>query len=412
MNTQSKGTIVLAFSGGLDTTYCAVWLREQGWVVHAVTVDTGGFDAGERQRIANAAQRVGVVKHYVIDARQTLFDRFLRYLIYGNVLRGSTYPLCVSAERICQAEAVATYARDINAAALAHGSTGAGNDQVRFDVAFQTLAPALDIHTPIREQGLSRQQEVDYLAQHGITVPPSTGDYSVNQGLWGATVGGRETLESWPELPESAWPSGSPTAASAETQELVIGFDQGVPVSLGGECMEPVALIGALQELATHFGIGRGVHLGDTILGIKGRVGFEAGAASLLITAHRELEKLVLSGKQLFWKQQLGELYGNLIHEGQYFDPLASDLEQFLESSQRTVTGDVRLRLYPRAVSVLGARSTHSLMDSKVASYGEANRLWSGADARGFTRIYGVGQRLSGRADKAIVTTNKNGRAA
>lgn len=398
MSKTSRGDIVLAFSGGLDTTYCAVWLREQGWRVHTVTVDTGGFDAEELERIGQAAARAGVATHQVIDARHRLFDRFLRYLIYGNVLRGSTYPLCVSAERVCQAEAVAAHALDLGADALAHGSTGAGNDQIRFDVAFQSLAPELEIITPIRDQGLSRQQEVDYLARHGITVPPSTGNYSVNQGLWGTTVGGRETLESWPELPESAWPSGAPAAGPEESRELRLGFERGVPVSLDGEDLEPVGLIGKLEALAGHFGIGRGVHLGDTILGIKGRVGFEAGAATLLITAHRELEKLVLSGKQLFWKHQLGELYGSLLHEGQYYDPLTADLEAFLESSQLRVTGEVRLRLYPRAAAVLGLRSPHSLMDARVASYGEANRLWSGADARGFARIYGVGQRLAGRA--------------
>jgi argininosuccinate synthase len=390
--------IVLAYSGGLDTTYCALWLKEQGWQVHTVTVDTGGFSPAELERIGAMAARSGVAAHKLIDARETLFDRFLRYLIYGNVLRGEVYPLCVSAERVCQAEAVAAYALEIGADALAHGSTGAGNDQIRFDVAFQALAPALGIVTPIRDQGLSRQQEVDYLAARGVTVPPSTGSYSVNAGLWGTTVGGRETLESWPELPEAAYPAGAPKALADASEELRIGFEAGVPVSLDGEDIGPVQLIEQLNARAAHYGIGRGVHLGDTILGIKGRVGFEAGAAALLISAHRELEKLVLSGRQLFWKGQLGELYGSLLHEGQYYDPLVADLEAFLASSQQRVSGEVRLRLYPRTHAVLGVRSPHSLMDAGVASYGERNRLWDGKDARGFARIFGVSQRLAGRA--------------
>ncbi|MDQ2069587.1 argininosuccinate synthase [Natronospira bacteriovora] len=397
---QSRGKIVLAYSGGLDTTYCALWLKEQGWEVHTVTVDTGGFDAAELARIEAAARHADVAGHSVIDARRPLFDRFLRYLIYGNVLRGASYPLCVSAERACQAEAVARHALAIGADALAHGSTGAGNDQIRFDVAFQVLAPGLAVITPIRDQGLSREQEVAYLARHGVVIPPATGRYSVNAGLWGTTVGGAETLDGWSELPESAFPSGPPAAASDESRELCITFEQGIPVMLDGESLEPVPLIERLNDLAAHFGIGRGVHLGDTILGIKGRVGFEAGAAQLLITGHRELEKLLLSGRQLFWKAQLGDLYGSLIHEGQAFDPLVGNLEAFLEASQKTVSGEVRLRLYPRALSVLGVRSPHSLMDSRAAAYGEANHLWDGADARGFARVFAVGQRLSGQVHR------------
>lgn len=395
---MSDNRIVLAFSGGLDTSYCALWLKEQGWEVHTITVDTGGFDRAEHATIEAAARRAGVADHCVIDARQALFDRFLRYLIYGNVQRGGTYPLCVSAERVCQAEAVARHGLEIGATALAHGSTGAGNDQIRFDVAFQALAPELAIVTPIRDQGLSRQQEVDYLAAHGIEISPETGAYSINAGLWGTTVGGRETLQSEPELPDAAWPGGPPQAAGDEYRELEIGFEQGVPVSLDGEPSAPLELIEELNELGSHFGIGRDVHLGDTILGIKGRVGFEAGAARILITAHRELEKLVLSSRQLFWKSQLGDLYGSLIHEALAYDPLVADLEQFLVSSQRTVTGTVRLRLHPRAVAVLGVRSPYSLMDGDAAAYGEANHLWDGAQARGFARIYGLSQRLAGTA--------------
>jgi len=387
-----KKHVVLAFSGGLDTSFCVIHLGEQGYEVSTITVDTGGFDAAELKRIEALSPKLGAKAHRTVDARGELFDRYLRYLIYGNVLRGNLYPLSVSAERVCQAAKVVVVAREAGATALAHGSTGAGNDQVRFDVAFRALAPELELITPIRALALSRVQEMQFLKEHGFDFPEKTTHYSVNEGMWGSSVGGRETLDSWSPLPEAAFPGGAIDTADLEPRRLKLVYEQGVPAALDGKPLDPVVLIGELNALGRRYGIGRGVHLGDTILGIKGRVGFEAPAAHLLIGAHRELEKLTLTGKQLFWKDSLGNLYGQLLHEGHFFDPLARDLEAFLASSQARVTGEVQLTLHPRSFVVDGVRSPHSLMDSKVASYGEANQLWSGAEAAGFAKLYGVQQ--------------------
>ncbi len=391
---------LLAFSGGLDTSFCVLYLKEQGWSVTTVTVDTGGFSIQELARIGAASAALGAVSHRTVDARNTLFNGFLRTLIYGNVLRGQAYPLSVSAERVCQAQAVVAVAKEMGVNALAHGSTGAGNDQVRFDVAFRSLAPELAILTPIRDLALSRADEVAFLAAKGFEVPAKTLLYSINEGMWGTSIGGAETLDPWSSLPEEAYPGG---AVSPELPpfELTIAFKRGVPIALNDSAMEPVALILALNRLGKTYGIGRGVHLGDTILGIKGRVGFEAPAAHLLIGAHRELEKLVLSGQQLFWKESMGNLYGSLLHEGKFFDPLVRDLEAFLQSSQSKVSGDVRLTVHPHCFSVDGVRSPFGLMNSKIASYGEANHLWSGAEAAGFAKLYGVPQMLALNAGEA-----------
>ncbi|MCP3140700.1 argininosuccinate synthase [Pyxidicoccus xibeiensis] len=394
---MSKKNVVLAFSGGLDTAFCTVYLREQGYAVTTVTVDTGGFPPEQLANIAALSAKLGAVAHHTVDARDTLFQGYLRYLIAGNVLRGQVYPLSVSAERACQAVEAVRMARELGAQAIAHGSTGAGNDQVRFDVAFRSLAPELELLTPIRSLGLSRQQELSFLAERGIHMPPKLGSYSVNEGMWGTSVGGRETLDSWSALPEAAFPGGEiPTDLKPRT--LTVSFEQGIPTALDGEKLGPVKLVEVLNALGRTYGIGRGVHLGDTILGIKGRVGFEAPAAHLLITSHRELEKVVLSGKQLFWKETVGNLYGSLLHEGHFFDPLVKDLEAFLSSSQERVTGEVRLVLHPRTLVVEGVKSPHSLMDAKVATYGEANVLWTGSEAAGFAKLYGVAQMLSHRA--------------
>lgn len=395
-----KKHVTLAFSGGLDTSFCVVHLREQGYEVTTVTVNTGGFSADELKRIENLSPKLGAKSHRTIDARAELFDRYLRYLIYGNVLRGNLYPLSVSAERVAQAAKVVDVAKQVGATALAHGSTGAGNDQVRFDVAFRALAPELELLTPIRTLALSRAEERTFLKQHGFELPEKTEHYSMNEGMWGTSVGGRETLDSWSTLPQAAFPSGEIDAAKLAPRALALAFERGVPVAVDGKSLDPVALIAALNTVGRTYGIGRGVHLGDTILGIKGRVGFEAPAAHLLIGTHRELEKLVLTGKQQFWKDTLGNLYGQLLHEGHFFDPLARDLEAFLASSQQCVTGEVKLTLYPRTSLVDGVRSPHSLMDTKVANYGEANRLWSGAEAAGFAKLYGVQQILALHAEK------------
>ncbi len=387
---------VLAFSGGLDTSFCVLYLKEQGYDVATVTVNTGGFSPEELARIEAASPRLGALSHTTVDARAGLFEGYLRYLIYGNVLRGQLYPLSVSAERVCQARAVAELAQEMKAGAIAHGSTGAGNDQVRFDVAFRALAPDLEILTPIRDLGLSRAEEMATCAAHGFPFPEKTKDYSINEGMWGSSIGGRETLDAWTTLPEAAFPGG--VIGSLAPKTLTISFDEGIPVALGGNAMDPVTLIAQLNSLGHAYGIGRGVHLGDTILGIKGRVGFEAPAAHLLIGAHRELEKLVLSGKQLFWKESLGNLYGSLLHEGHFFDPLARDLEAFLQSSQDRVCGEVRLTLHPRAFVMEGVQSPYSLMDPRIATYGEANKLWTGAEAAGFAKIFGVPQTLTLKA--------------
>ena len=386
----------LAFSGGLDTSFCVLYLREHGYDVATVTVNTGGFAPEELARIEAQSPRLGAVKHVTVDARSDLFQGYLRFLVYGNVLRGQIYPLSVSAERVCQARAVAELAKELGATALAHGSTGAGNDQVRFDVAFRALAPELELLTPIRDLGLSRAEEMAYCAERGAVFPEKTKDYSINEGMWGTSVGGRETLDSWTSLPEAAFPGGE--LGSLPPKPLVIAFEQGIPTALDGISMDPVTLIAQLNALGRPYGIGRGLHLGDTILGIKGRVGFEAPAAHLLIGAHRELEKLVLSGKQLFWKESLGNLYGSLLHEGHFFDPLTRDLEAFLASSQDRVSGEVRLTLHPRAFVVEGVQSPCSLMDPRIATYGEANRLWTGAEAAGYAKIFGVQQTLTLRA--------------
>ncbi len=392
MNTAPR--TVLAFSGGLDTSFCVLWLREQGREIHTVTVDTGGFGDAEFARIEKLARALGAESHTTINAREELFRDYLRFLLAGNVLRGGLYPLSVSAERVCQARRVVSHARQINAVTLAHGSTGAGNDQVRFDVAFRTLAPELEVLTPIRDLALSRAEERAFLSARGFTFPEKVERYSINEGMWGTSVGGKETHDSWQHLPDEAYPGGEIDPA-LPARVVTITFDKGVPSQIDGEAKSAVAAIDALNAIGRRYGTGRGIHLGDTILGIKGRVGFEAPAAHLLITAHRELEKLVLTGKQLFWKEHLGNLYGTLLHEGQFFDPLARDLEAFLESSQQVVTGDVRLRISPCSFTVEGVRSANSLMRSEMASYGEGTSLWSGPEAASFAKIFGVPQMLA-----------------
>lgn len=390
---------VLAFSGGLDTTYCAVWLREQGYDVHAVTVQTGGFDEAELAAVRARAAELKLAEHVVIDARRELFESCLRYLIFANAQRGDVYPLCVSAERTEQARCCAQYAARIGAAALVHGSTGAGNDQFRFDIAFRVFAPDVEVLTPIRAQRLSREAETAYLAERGIHVPPGTSAYSINRGMWGVTIGGRETHRSDGVLPEDAWVlTAPPDARPTQPERLTLGFERGVPVSLSGEALDPVALIERLNELAGRHGVGRGVHVGDTILGIKGRVAFEAPAATVLIAAHRELEKLVLSRGQQFWKRTLGELYGASLHEARFFDPLMRDLEAFLDSSQQRVTGEVDVQLHQGAATVLGARSGYSLMDVEDARYGEAHAGWTGQEAAAFTKLYGLQDVLLAKA--------------
>jgi argininosuccinate synthase len=388
--------LALAFSGGLDTSYCVPRLRERGFVVHTVYVNTGGASAAEREAIRAQAQAVGAAEHHEVDARREVFDRFVRVLIGGNVLRGEVYPLSVAAERTQQAISLIEVARTIGAAAVAHGSTGAGNDQIRFDIAIRVLAPDLEIVTPIREESLTREASIAYLQARQLPVPPAAGAFSINRGLWGTTWGGGWTHDTWASPPSDLLdpPKDAPAAA-----DIVITWTAGVPVSVDGIARAGHDVVALLAEQAAKFGIGHGIHVGETALGIKGRIGFEAGSALMLIAAHRELEKLVLTKWQTFWKDQLGRFYGDRLHEGHYFDPALRDIEALVASSQRRVTGETRLRLAPGRFLVTGARSPYSMMDPAVATYGEENRLWTGDEAKAFARVGAIPEILAGRAE-------------
>jgi argininosuccinate synthase len=393
-------SIVLAFSGGLDTSFCVPYLIETYTEpVYTVTVNTGGLDEADAASLEQKALELGAAQHYTIDGRHDLFTDLLSYLIKGNVLRGGVYPLCVGPERVTQASKAVELARKVGARAVAHGSTGAGNDQVRFDVALRLLGDDLEVIAPIRELGLSREQSAAYLTERGFPVSEAKKTYSINRGLWGTTIGGKETHTTTEALPDAAYPATqAPADAPDEARTLTLTFEQGVPVAIDGETHDAVALIEALNELGAAHGVGRGIHVGDTILGIKGRVGFEAPAALLLITAHRELEKIVLTRWQRFQKDHLADFYGMLLHEGQYFDPVMRDIEAFLDTSQDVVTGTVTLRLFKGNVSVQGCQSPFSMFDAGVATYGEENALWDGRDARGFTQIAGLQALLARKA--------------
>lgn len=410
---MQRQTVALAFSGGLDTSYCVPRLRDRGFDVQTVYVHTGGGTEADREAIRAQALAVGAAEHHDVDARDAVFDRFVRFLIYGNVLRGEVYPLSVAAERTQQALSVIAVAREIGAVAVAHGSTGAGNDQIRFDIALRVLAPELDIITPIREESLTRDQAIAYLEARQLPIPAKANAYSVNRGLWGTTWGGGWTHDTWAGPPAELI---DPPADAPAPQEIVISWEKGVPVSLetqptsrraaeppSGVAAQPPSLpaaelIDSLGLLTARYGIGRGIHVGETALGIKGRIGFEAGSALLLIAAHRELEKLVLTRWQAFWKDQLGRFYGDRLHEGQYFDPALRDIEAYLTSSQQRVTGDTRIRLWPARFQVVGVRSPYSMMDPAVATYGEENRLWTGDEARDFARVAAIPSLLAARA--------------
>jgi argininosuccinate synthase len=393
---RTRGPLALAFSGGLDTSFCVPRLAEDGWTVHTVYVNTGGASAVERAAIAAQARAVGAAEHHEVDARAAVFDRFVRFLIQGNILRGEVYPLSVSAERTQQTLSVVETARAIGARAVAHGSTGAGNDQIRFDVALRVLAPELEIVTPIRDLGVTREQAVAYLKERGLPVPEKAGAYSINRGLWGTTWGGGWTHDTWAGPPDELLepPAGAPAA-----REIVLGWTRGVPVTLDGAALDGPALVERLNQLAEAYGFGRGIHVGETALGIKGRIGFEAGAALVLIAAHRELEKLVLTRWQSYWKDQMARFYGDRLHEGQYFDPALRDIEALITSSQARVTGETRVRLAPGRFQVVGTRSPHSMMDRTVATYGEENRLWTGDEARAYARIAAIPSLLAARAN-------------
>jgi argininosuccinate synthase len=387
-NAGSK-PIVLAYSGGLDTSFLVPWVAENtGRPVITVTVDTGGIDDAAARTLAERARALGAIEHHQIDARADYFEQVLRFLIMGNVKRGQLYPLCVGAERVMQAQTIARMARQLGTNMIAHGCTAAGNDQVRFEVALRTLAPDLEVLAPVRDKAFKRQEELDYLQKRNLPVPPFGAAYSVNRGLWGVTIGGKETLTSTGSIPDSAWVITRDAFTNPRAAERhVISFERGRPVGLDGKAMSPVQVIESLEAIAAPFGVGRGIHLGDTIIGTKGRVAFEAPAAETLLTAHRELEKLVLTGRQQRIKELVAQPYGDLVHEGQLLDPVCRDIEALLLSSQERVTGDVHVLFRPGNVFVEGVESPYSLMAASKGVYGEAVGEWTATDALGFSKI-------------------------
>ncbi len=380
--------LVLGFSGGLDTTYCAIYLsQEKGYEVHSVIVNTGGFSEEELKQIEKHAYALGVKTHTTINAIKSYYDSIVKYLIYGNVLKNNTYPLSVSAERLSQALHIAEHAKKMNAVAVAHGSTGAGNDQVRFDMIFNIMIPGVEIITPIRDLQLSREAEIKYLQSKGVQMNFQKAAYSINKGLWGTSVGGKETLYSKGILPEDAWPT--PVTKTGE-EELKIHFEKGEITWVNNQHFtHPAHAIQYIQSIAAPYGIGRDIHVGDTIIGIKGRVGFEAAAPMVIIKAHHALEKHVLTKWQLNWKDQLAQFYGNWLHEGQIMDPVMRNIEAFLNDSQEQVTGSVFVQLLPHRFQIIGIESPFDLMSSQFGKYGEMNSGWTGNDVRGFSKIFG-----------------------
>jgi len=389
---MKKDKVLLAFSGGLDTTFCAIYLaREKNMEVHSALVDTGGFSDSELEAVKAHAERLGIVSHTALEITAEYYNRCVRYMIFGNVLRNRSYPLSVSSERTFQAIALVNYAKKHGFKKIAHGSTAAGNDQVRFDLVIQVLAPEIEIITPIRDLQISRENEIDYLQNAGVDMNWHKVEYSINQGIWGTSVGGKETLVSDGELPEEAYPT--PVEKSG-TETISIEFDQGEPVGLNDQTYEPLRLIRELEKIAGAWGVGRDIHVGDTIIGIKGRVGFEAAAARVIIDAHLALEKHVLTRWQLHWKEQIGQWYGMFVHEAQYLEPVMRDLEAFLDSSQKNVTGKVNIRFRPYSYIATGVESPFDLMSASFASYGEMNKAWTAEEVNGFTRILGNQQRI------------------
>ena len=381
--------VVLGFSGGLDTTYCVKYLTEEkGLEVHSVVVNTGGFSEEELKKIEAHAYALGVKTHTTVDAVKGYYDSIIKYLIYGNVLKNNTYPLSVSAERLSQALHIAAHVKKLGATKVAHGSTGAGNDQVRFDMIFQIMIPGVEILTPIRDLQLSREAEITYLKQKGVQMNFEKAAYSINKGLWGTSVGGKETLQSKGILPESAWPT--PMTKQGQEEEMVIGFEKGEIKSVNNKTFNhPTEAIQYIQSITSAYGIGRDIHVGDTIIGIKGRVGFEAAGPMVILKAHHALEKHVLTKWQLSWKDQLAQFYGNWLHEGQILDPVMRDMEAYFTSTQEQVTGTVSIQLHPYRFQIIGIESDNDLMSAKFGKYGEMNTGWTGNDVRGFTKIFG-----------------------
>jgi argininosuccinate synthase len=380
--------VVLGFSGGLDTSYCVKYLTdEKDYEVHSIIVNTGGFSDEELKNIEAHAYKLGVASHTTVNAVKTYYDRIIKYLVFGNVLKNNTYPLSVSAERLSQALHIAEHAKTLNADAVAHGSTGAGNDQVRFDMIFHIMIPGVEIITPIRDLKLSREEEIAYLKSKKVDMNFEKSMYSINKGLWGTSVGGKETLSSKGMLPEEAWPT---QVSKSGIEEIKLGFVKGELITINDKKFShPSEAIQYLQSIAGPYGIGRDIHVGDTIIGIKGRVGFEAAAPMVILKAHHALEKHVLTKWQLIWKDQLAQFYGNWLHEGQILDPVMRDIEAFFENSQQNVTGDVFVQLMPYRFQIIGIESKYDLMNSKFGKYGEMNAGFTGEDVRGFSKIFG-----------------------
>ena len=385
---EQKKKVLLAFSGGLDTSFAVKYLTEDlGYEVHTAIANTGGFSAEELDIIADKAKRLGAASHTTLDVTKDYYDKSIKYMVAGNVLRNGTYPISVSSERIFQALAIIDHAKKIGADAVAHGSTGAGNDQVRFDLTFQILAPEIEIITPTRDMTLTREYEIDYLKSHGYEADFKKMEYSINKGLWGTSIGGKETLRSEQTLPESAYPS---QVTATEPEKLTIGFTEGEISSVNGvEYADKIEAIRKVEEIGSRFGIGRDMHIGDTIIGIKGRVGFEAAGPILIIAAHKMLEKHTLTKWQQYWKDQIGTWYGMFLHEAQYLEPVMRDMEAMLLSSQRNVTGTVEIELRPYSYTLVGVDSPFDLMKTDFGEYGEVNKAWSADDVKGFTKILG-----------------------
>ena len=394
--TTAKPKVVLAFSGGLDTSFCILYLKNQGYDVISVTVDTGGFSQGELSKLDGRSKELGAIQHITLDGKTRVFADHIAYLVKGNVLRGNVYPLCVGAERVVQARMIAEICTELGADYVAHGSTGAGNDQIRFDVALRSLCPHLTILAPVRDEEWTREASAQYLNKHGFPVTLETKDYSINEGIWGVTIGGKETHDSWEVPPSNAYPWTKPVEKlTQEAWTGILSFKAGVITAIDGQNMSGVEAVEFLNKKGSEYGVGRGIHVGDTIIGIKGRIAFEAPGAEILIKAHRELEKLVLTRWQTMLKEQLGTFYGMLLHEAHYFDPAMRDLEAFIDSSQERVEGEVKITLQLGHVLITGVRSPYSMMNTAVGTYGEQNRMWTAQDAKGFCNLYGMQSILS-----------------